>query len=217
MSVIKVDFKVCANTWHINKILKKLSKYKILSLDTETRGVYSKLERKEAKEYLKNRDITVSNKALALQIAANSGLSFPSLVNVTHFVFGISESESVILICTTPRLEVLIWEWVHRYTGIFLIHNTLFDLKLMYYRIGEYPKNYEDTQLLAKSLVNNAEVWKAKVDLKTLMGSFYEPSWSLYNEYEPDDLKDNKFLNYMAIDGAATYKLWFDIKDFTEK
>ena len=217
MSIIKVDYTVHGNRYHIAKALTKLSEREILSFDTETKGVYSKAEREEAKQYLKGENLPVDNKRISLQVAANSGLSFPSLVDVTHFIFGISESESVILVCSNHQLEVFIWNWIANYKGMLLIHNALFDLKLMYHRVSKLPQNYEDTQLLAKCLTNNVNVWKCKVGLKDLMGDYYEPMWIiLTEEYEPDNLRSEKFLKYCAIDGAATFKLWYDIQDFME-
>ena len=213
MSVIKVNFEVHANKWHIDKALEELSKYNLLSFDTEVAGVYSKAERAEAEKYLKGEDLPVNSRSLALQVAANSGLSFPSLVSVTHFVFGTSEDSSVILICSNPQLELHIWNWIAEYEGKLIVHNTLFDLKIMYHRIGKLPKDYEDSQLLAKCLTNNVEVYKSKVGLKDLMGSYYDSSWSLYDNYEPDNLKDPKFLEYCAIDGSSTIKLWYDIQE----
>ena len=212
MSTIKVDFEVYASRWHIKKILHTLSSVEVMSFDTETKGVYSKEERKEATKYLKGKNLPVTSKALALQIAENSGLSFPSLVNVTHFIFGLSEDKSIVLICDNHNTEMFIWKWLAEYSGLLLVHNSLFDLKLMYHRIGKFPQHYEDTQLLAKCLTNNVEVWKCKVGLKDLMGSFYDPQWVLVNEYELDNSRDPKFLIYCSIDGAATFKLWLDIR-----
>ena len=212
--MIDVKFKVYGNKWHISKILNELSTREVLSFDTETKGVYSKAERKEAKKYLKGKNLPINKKSIALQIADNSGLSFPSLVNVTHFIFGLSESESVVIVCNDSQLEMYIWRWIANYKGLLLVHNALFDLKIMYHRVGKFPYNYEDTQLLAKCLTNNVEVWKCKVGLKDLMGSYYAPMWILVDEYEPVDPKDPKFLQYAAIDGASTFKLWYDIKGF---
>ena len=216
MSIIKVEYAVSGNRYHIAQALDELAKREVLSFDTETKGVYSKAERKEAFDYLKGNNLPVDSKRIALQVEANSGLSFPSLVNVTHFIFGISESESVIFVCDNYRLELFIWNWIANYKGLLLVHNTLFDLKLMYHRIKKFPQNYEDTQLLAKCLTNNVNVWKCKVGLKDLMGSYYDPMWVLVDEYEPDNLKDPKFLQYCGIDGAATFKLWYDIQGFME-
>ena len=142
---------------------------------------------------------------------SNSGLSYPELIKVTHFVFGISESESVIIICNDTITELKVWNWLSKFKGKLLIHNTLYDLKIMHNRIGVVPEDYEDTQLLAKCLINHALAWKAKVGLKELMADDYDPGWTLIDDYEPEDLKDPRFLRYAAIDGAATFKLWCDI------
>ena len=213
MSVINVKYKVFSTDWSIFKNLKKLSKYDLLSFDTETQSVYSKQERKTAIKLLKNKDIPVDEKSLILQISECSGLSFPSLVKVTHFIFGIKDNYSIIFISTDLSTELLIWNWLAKYNGKLLIHNTLFDLKLMYHRIKQFPKNYEDTQLLAKSLINHVNVWKSKTGLKELMGSYYSPEWSLIDDYEPKNLKDPKFLLYAATDGSATIKLWHEMQE----
>jgi hypothetical protein len=213
MSTLKVNYEVHANRWHIAKALEELMQRDILSFDTETAGVYTKAERKEATAYLKQENLPVTSKGLALQVEANCGLSFPSLVTVTHFVFGINDHKSVIIVCDNPQLELFIWRWIAAYTGKLIIHNALFDLKIMYHRIKKYPQNYEDSQLLAKCLTNNVEVYKARVGLKDLMGTYYDPMWVLVDEYEPEDLKNPKFIMYAAIDGAATMKLWYDIQD----
>ena len=213
---IKVTFEVHANRWHIAKALEKLAKHKVLSFDTETAGVYSKAERSEAKEYLKNKDIPLDMKIFALQVAENSGLSFPSLSSTTHFILGIDENNVVILISDNPSTEMLIWNWISEYNGLLLIHNALFDLKIMYHRINKFPKNYEDTQILAKSLINNVEVWNSKVGLKELVGEYYPPSWALYNEYEPEDLKNPEFIKYCAYDGSAVWKLWNQMQEYMQ-
>ncbi len=92
-----------------------------------------------------------------------------------------------------------------------LIHNTGFDLRICYHRTGKLPLDYEDTQLLAKTYVNDADVWKAKVDLKSLMGDQYDPKWSLFADYNVKNLNDKHFLDYAAIDGASVCLLWRQI------
>ena len=135
-------------------------------------------------------------------------MSYPSLVNVSHFVFGLSRKQSIILIVNNEREELNVWNWIRNYKGLLLIHNTLFDLKVMYHRVGCLPEYYEDTQIMAKSLINNSNNWKSKVALKVLMGSHYSPEWTLIDEYEPENPRDPKFLMYTAIDGASTFFLY---------
>lgn len=212
--MIEVTYTTHQSSYSIKKVLSEvLSKKEVISFDTETKGVYPKEERAVAKEMLKE-ELEPEVKRQASMIAANSGLSHPSLVEVTHFIFGTSEDHSVIIIADSYQKELLVWNWLKNYKGKVLIHNTLFDLKLMHHRVKSFPKDYEDTALIAKVLINDVENWRSKNGLKLLMGSHYDPAWTLIDEYEPEDLMDTKFLRYASIDGAATFKLWFDIKEF---
>jgi hypothetical protein len=204
---IKVTYDTYNTRYFIDRALNELFQLPLLSFDTETRGLYTPEERAQALELLKDENLPVDTKRIALLIANNSGLSFPSLVEVTHFVFGTSEDYSKILVCEDPKLEMHIWNRIAEYDGLFAIHNTLYDLKIMYNRLRKLPLHYDDTALMAKCLVNNAENWRSKVGLKDLMGDYYHPSWALFDEYEPENLRDPKFLLYAATDGAATFKL----------
>jgi len=208
MSVIHVDFRVVGTKYLILKALKELEQYDVLGFDTETRGVYPRVDREEAHELLKSPKLDMEHQRVCRLVANNNGLSYPSLVSVTHFVFGISESQSVIIITDTPHLEMLVWKWVAAYKGLLVIHNTLFDLKIMYHRVKCLPQNYEDSVLIIKAYINNADTWKARVGLKDLMAEYYDPGWTLIDGYEPENLRDPAFLRYTAIDGAAVRKLW---------
>ena len=211
--MIKVDFSVYATRYHIDKAIQRLFQLPVMSFDVETSGVYSKKERAEALRLLKNEDLPLDQRRLSLQVSTNSGLSFPSLVSVTHFVFGEAEDRSTIFVCDNPGLEYHIWTQLKRYQGLMLIHNTLFDLKIMYHRVKALPQNYEDTALIVKTLTNHVDTWKSKVGLKELMGVYYDPKWALMDEYEPAFLKEPAFLSYASIDGAATFKLWNDVQN----
>lgn len=211
--MIHVDFQVVSTRYHIDKALQDLWTRPMISFDTETRGVYPPEERAVAVLALKQDDLPIDQRRLASLVANNTGLSFPDIVRVTHFVFGVSIHESVIIICDNDRLEMYLWDWVSRYPGTFLIHNTMYDLKIMYNRIKKLPLQYEDTALLAKCLLNNADVWKSRIGLKELMSEDYDPSWPLIEDYEPVNLRDPKFLKYASIDGAATFKLWEDMQE----
>ena len=208
MYFIEVSYKVYSTAWHIQKQLKLLEDCLMLSFDTETRSVYPKAEREEAKLLLKGNNLNRKTKKFLLQVENSSGLSYPSLVNVTHWILGLSESEVVILISDNVTTETLIANWVVNFKGKLLIHNALFDLKLLYHRTGKFPVDYVDTQLLAKTFINHVNVWQAKTSLKELMGEYYPPSWALYNNYEVENLKDPKFLTYCSYDGSGTFKLY---------
>lgn len=206
--MIEVTYEVSSTAWHNIKKLELLNAYSILSFDIETKGLYSKIERKAALQFLENEDIDIPLRKAASIVAHNSGLSFPSLISVSHFVFGTSNSTSVILIVNSWQEELMVWKWVSKYLGLLLVHNTLFDLKVMYHRVNQFPMHYEDTALMAKTLINNSKIWKSKIGLKDLMGDLYTPEWTLIDEYEPENPHDAKFLRYASIDGAATFKLY---------
>ncbi|TFZ81430.1 hypothetical protein [Candidatus Macondimonas diazotrophica] len=206
--MIEVKYKAYSTRYKIRKTLKKLEDMPILGFDTETRGIYTKSERSIAKKLIGSKELSNRDRKLYVQIANNSGLSSPPLIQTTHFIFGLSDRESVVLVCEDENTEVFIWEWVSKYKGKLIIHNALFDLKTMFHRVKKLPADYEDTKLLAKSLINHAETYKARCDLKTLVGEYYPPSWSLFDSYEPDNLKEPKFLEYAAIDGCAVVLLW---------
>jgi hypothetical protein len=40
------------------------------------------------------------------------------------------------------------------------------------------------------------------------MSEYYDPRWQEIESYDIQDYKNEAFLRYSAIDGAATFKLW---------
>lgn len=205
---IAVEYDLYSSDYNIRKKLPKLlASFDVLSFDTECRSVYSKEERAEATNYLKDSHTSDPLYKQARVVAESSGLSYPSLVNVTHFIFGESRSKSHVIVCTSPELEMFIWKEIAKFGGKLLVHNSLFDLKIMYERIGTLPKDFVDTALIVKSMINHVDIWKAKVGLKDIMGDHYDPKWQLMNDYEPDDLKLKSFLMYAAVDGCSTFYL----------
>lgn len=208
-NVKHVDIVTYSSTYSIkNKLVKLLLSKDILSFDTETRSVYDEQTRNEANKYLK----TVGTDDLlyrqAMVVKSSTGLSYPSIIRTTHFIFGESKDKAHVVICDTEEKEMFVWNLLVKYEGLLLVHNALFDLKIMYQRTGHFPKNYVDTSLMVKCLVNHVDIWKAKVGLKDLMGDYYNPKWVLMKDYEPEDLKHEEFINYAGIDGAATFYLY---------
>ena len=209
MSFIVVSYRVYNTLYNINKVLRELNTHSVLGFDVETRSIYTQEEIKEAKALLKKPELVDEDYLILVkQVARSSGLSCPKLIRTTHFVFGLSEEESIILIAGDEKIEAAIWKWVAKYKGTLLVHNTGFDFKICYDRTGVIPSNFEDTQLLAKTFINNAKNWKAKTGLKILVGDYYQPEWALFENYNPKSLNDKKFLDYAAIDGAAVCLLW---------
>ena len=205
--MIEVTREVYKTPWTIKLQLEELNNWGMMSFDIETSGLYSKEQRKEAMK-LTEEELSTEIHKLVSVVSNNSGLSFPAITRTTHFIFGISKSHSIIMVPPDAHSELLIWNWLSRYKGKLLIHNALFDLKTMYHRIKKLTVDYEDTMLMLKTLINNSDVWKAKTGLKDVMEGYYEAAWSLYDQYEPENPMDLNFLDYAAIDGAATYYLY---------
>ena len=216
--MINVTYNLATTWFKTKRILDKLASEPLLAFDVETQSLWSQEEIKEANKIvnkfksgeLKENEFTQNEVKLIKQIARSSGLSYPSLIKVTHFIFSHSKDHSYIIIPNSHREELQIWKWLANYKGKLLVHNTLFDLKIMYERIQTLPVDYEDTQLMARVLTNDADEFESKVGLKHLMGSYYSPKWTMIGEdgYFVKNLKNEAFLRYSAIDGASTFYLY---------
>ena len=209
---INVSYDLYTTRYGILRTLDELYARKTLSFDTEVQSVYNIDERNEAKELLKccQDERSPEDVRLSKLVANSSGLSHPKITKVTHFQFGLSEDEAVIFICRDMDTELLVWNWLAEWEGKLLVHNAGFDLKIMHERTGKFPKDFEDTQLLAKCLINDADDWKARTGLKHLMGEYYDPKWQELDDdgYDVVDYKNEAFLRYCAIDVGSTYKLY---------
>lgn len=212
---IKVNYEFHTTLYSINKALKKLESYDILSLDFEAQSVYSLKERAEAKDLLKqySEDMSPDDIRLSKMVARSSGLSNPRISKVTHVIFGLSNHESVVLVVNGYKSLKAIMDWIVNYPGKLIIHNSLFDLKIVHYWTNKLPKDFIDTQLLTKTVINHTENWKAKSGLKDLMSGHYDPRWCEIESYDIQDFKNEAFLRYSAIDGAATYKLYEELQE----
>ena len=210
MATIKVEYEVYSTLYAIKKALERVEAFnETISFDIETRSIYTKTQRQLAKIYLKEDDLPIEKVNEYTRILHSSGLSHPSVVQTTHIILGLDVNRSIIFV-VDEKLERYIFNWLVRTNLKVLIHNANFDLKMVYYRTGMYPKNYEDTQQLAKSLINDCNNYHSRTGLKLLVGSYYPPKWSMKEEtdYEVKDYKDKDFLLYCAIDGAGTMLLY---------
>ncbi len=212
--IIDVSYKTYTTAISIRNILKELNNHSLLAFDTETRSKYTKAERAEVKELLKyQEELSMEDRLLCKMVNQSSGLSHPKISEVTHWIFSYEIESSIIIITENDRLRQMVADFVVSYKGKLVVHNAGFDLKIVHYLTGKFPIDYEDTQLLAKCYLNHTNVWKAKVGLKDLMGQSYSADWARYNEYDVDDLKDEKFLAYMAIDTSAVLLLFDNLKE----
>jgi len=208
VNYIDVKYTVHSSNYSILKALNSLPD--TISYDCETRSIYTEDQQAEAKDALKNHynELDLDDMKLCKVVANSSGLSHPSIIQTTHFIFGISKEETVICIADNPKTEALIMNWLVSTDRHFILWNAGFDMKIIHQRTGKMLKHYDDGQLLLKCYINHCDTWKAKVGLKDFMSQYYHPEWALDVDYNVPDLKDEKFIRYCAIDGAATYHAW---------
>lgn len=83
-----------------------------------------------------------------------------------------------------------------------------YDFRHLYYHTGKFPINYEDSQILAKTLINHVDTFKARTGLKELQGHKYS-AWGISSDnFTLAQMNEPHVLHYAAIDAAATYDLW---------
>lgn len=205
---IKVKIFVSSTRYMMKQYMEQIRDLPLISFDVETRSMYEPYEREEAKEFLKDNNVIDDMYRLANLVQNSSGLSHPSVIRTTHFIVGTSRDSAYVLIARSEYEEMMLWEFFSEFKGTMLVHNSLFDLRIMFNRLGKFPPNIIDTALLAKCLTNHVDIWKCKTGLKELMGAYYAPKWSKLENYEPKNLKDPDFIEYAGIDGAATFHLY---------
>lgn len=142
-----------------------------------------------------------------------TGLEHPSRETMTHFSVAWSEDEGFVLPFTSPMMERLVMEFLTTTKRKQIWHNLSFDGKYIMHRTGKFPINYEDTQVLAWSLLNHADTFKAKSGLKELMGWAYG-DWAIAkDDFGIEKMLEPHVLKYAVTDACATYKLWEQIQE----
>lgn len=182
----------------------------IVALDFEAASSLSDEDKQTVQEQL-DTDLPFYDALVAKQQLLSDGLSHPSLSRITHMSLAHSVDFGYVFIIDNLKIEQVIMKWLVTTTIKQIWHNASFDFKLIYYRTGKMPINFEDTQQYAKTLINDCNNQKSKTGLKDLMGHKYG-AWAVAAEnfnakfmYEPSVLK------YAATDACATYNLYLSI------
>lgn len=93
-----------------------------------------------------------------------------------------------------------------------LLNISSYDFRQIYYRTGKFPPSFEDTQLLAKCILNHVETYKAKTGLKELAGHWYGDWGISADNFTLSQQFDPTVLRYAATDACATFKLYTSIQ-----
>ena len=206
---IKVNYQYTNNMYRAKQWLDNLPD--LFAADFEVSSKYT-LEEKEVFKYrLDNNDLSFEERRLLLQKLSSNGLSHPSLTVITHLSVGWSDKDSYVIICDNNQIRKLVYNFLTTTFKTQIWHNCCFDFKHIFYNTGKIPINYIDTQLLAKSILNDANSFRDKTGLKDLMAYAYG-DWAISKEnFTLEEMWDENMIRYAATDSPATYKLYQDI------
>ena len=184
-----------------------------IALDFEVASKYTDAEKQELAEIITTledpEDIRIMQQAIH-----SDGLSHPSLTKITHLSLAYEDAKGYVFIFDNKAIERVILNWLVSTNKLQIWHNASFDFKQIYYRTGKFPKNYEDTMLLAKCILNHAENNKSEVGLKKLMGTLYG-SWGLSEDYFTlEQMHNETVLRYATTDACATFRCYSDLQKY---
>ena len=188
-----------------------------IACDFETASKWSDLEKTQIKDYLEQYpdEIDRDETRELRQYLESSGLSHPSLTYVTHLSVAWSPTEAFVAILDTEQKRHVVLRWLTTTAKKQVWHNYSFDGKLIMYHTGTLSKDYEDTEVLSKTLLNHTNPLEAKSGLKHLMGYKYG-DWAVAKDhFNIDNMYNEDLIKYAAIDACATYALWEETNEFT--
>lgn len=211
---ISVHYEYTDNMYKARQILDSLPD--LFAADFEVSPRWTKKELKLAKlRYYTSTDFEYK-RILNQQLTAD-GLSHPSLTQITHLSLGISDREAYVIVCSSYAVRQLVCYFLTQTDKLQLWHNATFDFGHIYHEVGCLPKNFIDTQLLAKAILNDANGFKNQTRLKELMAYAYG-DWAISKDnFILEEMWDENMIKYCATDSCATYKLYQDIMEDQKK
>lgn len=208
---LPIDYEFTNDIYKAKKWLENMPD--IIACDFEVASKFTAKEKELIQFKLNNYRLGDEERRVLQQQLVSNGLSHPSLTVITHFSIAESYSKSYVIICDIHRIRQLICNYLINTNKLQLWHNAQFDWKHIHYYTNSFPKNYLDTMLLARSLLNNANSMYSKVGLKELM-SYTFGEWAISKDsFTLEEMWNPKTIKYAAIDTLATFKLYEDIQE----
>lgn len=188
----------------------------LIACDFETASRWTDAEKEEMKQFLAehDEDIDREEKRQIRQFIESDGLSHPSLTYVTHLSVAWSPTDAFVAVLSTDLHRQRVLRWLATTDRKQIWHNLSFDGKHILYHTGGFPTNYEDTEVLAKTILNHVNTFEAKTGLKHLMGYKAGGNWAVSNDYfNLSEINNTDLIKYAATDSAMTYALWGEIQE----
>lgn len=184
----------------------------IIACDFEAASKYTDEEKEEFKRQLETAGRL--DKHILQQRIDSSGLSHPSLSRLTHMSLAYSETEAYVFIFDNQEIQDTVLDWIVTTPIKQVWHNLCFDGKHILHNTGKLPIDYEDSQILAKTLLNHVDNSKSATGLKHLMGYKFG-AWAVSSDnFTLDNMYSPELIHYAAIDACATLTLWNEITSF---
>jgi len=211
--VTEVNYSYSKDAEEIMTVLNNLPE--VIACDFETASRWTNEEKTIMKTFLASEDCDADfeEKRQINQFIESDGLSHPSLTYITHFSVAWSEKDGFVAILDNPTTRKLVLDWLVTTERKQIWHNLSFDGKLIKYYTGKLPINYEDSEILARCLLNHVETVEAKSGLKVLMGYKYG-EWAVSKDFfNLESIYDEDLIKYAGIDACATYSLWEEMQE----
>ena len=146
------------------------------------------------------------------QTLSATALDHPFHSVITHFSFATSDSFGRVIICDTEIIRGIVLDFLVSTSLTQVWHNASYDFRHVYFNTRKFPLNYEDTQILAKTLINHCDTSRSQTGLKYLAGHWYG-AWGISaDNFELSHIYDDHVHHYAAIDACATFKLWTELQ-----
>lgn len=118
----QVTYKSTSNPYIAMQLLNSLPS--VIACDFETASKYSDSDKLQLQAELDLLEDKKTDYALALkQRIASTGLSHPSMVDITHLSVAYSETEAYVIITDTPKLRSLVFNWLVTTDRLQIWHN----------------------------------------------------------------------------------------------
>ena len=189
----------------------------LIAVDFETAVRYTENEIEEAKRRMIDKSLPKKERIKNQAIAKATALGHPYHCTITHCNIAWSEKDAYVFIIDAKEIADVILNFLITTPIKQIWHNYGYDGRFMRYYADADPLDIEDTQILAKTLLNHVETFKAKTGLKDLMGAWYG-DWGISSDnFTVAQQHDPKVIKYSAIDAAATFKLWQYLQEFIKE
>ena len=205
---IKVTYDSTNDVDQATEWLLDYSKKPMVALDFETAIKYTEDQRKQFLADSENPSLSYLDRKKALSQYKATALDHPSHTVLTHLSLATSIDYGKVIIIDSKEIQELVLDYLINVSQTQIWHNASYDFKHIYHYTGQFPKNYEDTQIYFKTLLNHVENDKSRTGLKELAGHMYG-SWGISSDYfNVSQIYESKVLLYAATDACATMWLY---------